>query len=742
MDSMTGRSQMQREDEAGDNMLHSPSCKRNLAHERGAMHLVSKVNLARVILEPIDLGTLTGKVYGKGIGKAQKHPTKCSKKKSSKYSKRRRKESRSHRREALEMEAESTSKTTFTMQVTKQQQPKEKPNTLAYRSLENVEHYEDHLERKRFEEEAANSLELYMDESSYMETARQNTLGVDLHEEASLSKEKSNDDEELQMRSLNDGLYMSQKDDELQMDATDHGLYMAQEDDELEMDATDHGLYMAQEDDELEMDATDHGLYMAQEDDELEMNPTDHGLYMAQYDDDSTVGVQTFFADSCVDYSSLGINFDESQINDCRMEMGRTIRDISSGFMDRYYPKGGYTVVKSSMDKHFWANRNKGKHTKPTFENVGTGAFGAQFVVMEGEKKFVLKESKLPEVLFDDFKFVRELDFLKVKTFKGDRLRRVVLDTDKMIADKASYSKTLSKLKENLTIGVTKNFDKQIAPFYTGANREKFARIIGKRLGLPVPKVEILKTNAGRVYSCHEYVPNTKMLSELSMEEIRGLDPQKVQELFVFDALLMNVDRNSGNILITEDGDLIPIDHSLSLQGSRNDKEQGFYTVFFNGSLRSMPMHADVPLSQASKQKIQKFSARVAIAEAKQKGLTVDPDVARRLEARDKRAKKLAITIPNITVRKFMYAVTSEKCFAALQLRPSYNATDLFRISNMKPRAFKDFITNLEEGVVARKERSCKLLFKQRVAADIARRATEEPYDPFRDAEVKFLPSS
>jgi hypothetical protein len=102
-------------------------------------------------------------------------------------------------------------------------------------------------------------------------------------------------------------------------------------------------------------------------------------------------------------------------------------------------------------------------------------------------------------------------------------------------------------------------------------------------LGMVPPTVERdFKGNSG---SCQAWATYWKHLREIKSEAI-STPPERVREhnrgvylQRAFDNLIANVDRHLGNILVTEDWQLILIDHSRSFRVDRRHKRKLIYTA-------------------------------------------------------------------------------------------------------------------------------------------------------------------
>lgn len=95
-------------------------------------------------------------------------------------------------------------------------------------------------------------------------------------------------------------------------------------------------------------------------------------------------------------------------------------------------------------------------------------------------------------------------------------------------------------------------------------NAEQAASIIGRALGLPVPRV--YRDEPGGVYM--DYVANARTFDEIravehNAGELRAkvVDSDEGRLIGLFDVLIANADRNGGNWMVGADGRVVPIDH-------------------------------------------------------------------------------------------------------------------------------------------------------------------------------------
>jgi hypothetical protein len=344
----------------------------------------------------------------------------------------------------------------------------------------------------------------------------------------------------------------------------------------------------------------------------------------------------------------------ESKWKGANREINKRVQD----HLGKYYQKG-CTEIKGTIRDKFDRMTINGKRAKVRFENIDEGISDTKLVKINGYNAYVVKKLALPEKLMKKPEIMEQFAAIFVEGLKN-------------------YGSMVEKLDEFLTHTIGEFFDKLIAPYYTGANREKVAEIVGKHLGVYVPEVEIVKTSGDKIYTCHKFVENQGTLLDFKSTPEK-IKEQPLQDIYLLDAFVKNVDRHLNNIVVTEDGTAIPIDHSLSLQGSKKTYISTMYTTFQNNSLAAMPTHANLPLTNDSIKKIEDFNVDQVIANARVvENLILEEDVRNGLKERVKRAKE-AIKIPGITAENFLFATIEPKCLMALQKNPRITRSELIQ---------------------------------------------------------------
>jgi len=115
----------------------------------------------------------------------------------------------------------------------------------------------------------------------------------------------------------------------------------------------------------------------------------------------------------------------------------------------------------------------------------------------------------------------------------------------------ATHGNKISPSKRGITVG-------------DACLKERAAFVLGGEF-CGVPETEIVSIN-GRMGSMQMYVPNIGCAEDYSSSLYLQAD---VQRIALFDLRMLNVDRHMGNILVTKEGRLVPIDHGFMLPDYR-----------------------------------------------------------------------------------------------------------------------------------------------------------------------------
>jgi|GEM_PF-2603833 len=347
----------------------------------------------------------------------------------------------------------------------------------------------------------------------------------------------------------------------------------------------------------------------------------------------------------------------ESKWNGANRTLNKRIQDHL-----RMYYTTGCRQLKSSLKTAFDRKIPHKGTLRAEFKKVDEGISDTRLVVVGGKNEYIVKRLALPEQLLKKKEVQESLAAIFIEGF-------------------TNHGKMLEDLDTYLTVEINKHFQKLIAPYYTGANREKMGEIIGKGLGVFVPEVEILKAPGDKIYTSHKFIENQGSLKEfIEGGNEEKIDPQSMQDIYLLDALLQNVDRHLNNVLISKDNKAIPIDHSLSLQGSKKAHDSSTFATYLNPSVNHLKSHSNSPLTDLSKKKIKDLNIDELIGSAKiTHGLLLETDVINGLRERSKRAKS-AIEIDAITIDQFMFAVSNQTCLEALLKNPTLSRDALFSL--------------------------------------------------------------
>ena len=105
---------------------------------------------------------------------------------------------------------------------------------------------------------------------------------------------------------------------------------------------------------------------------------------------------------------------------------------------------------------------------------------------------------------------------------------------------------------------------KRMKGFWESYHSEVAAYVLDRLLGLDMVPVTVERRVDGDRASVQLWVDRTRLLSEVGAETPpRPLEwARQVRRQRLFDALIANIDRNAGNMLVDEDWNMILIDHS------------------------------------------------------------------------------------------------------------------------------------------------------------------------------------
>jgi len=121
---------------------------------------------------------------------------------------------------------------------------------------------------------------------------------------------------------------------------------------------------------------------------------------------------------------------------------------------------------------------------------------------------------------------------------------------------------------------VLKDVDDGLAMRFLDTYRSEIAAYeLDRLLELDMVPPTVERVVKGKRRSLQLWVENARLLADTAGEAIPGLDAwnRQVYRERVFDNLIVNIDRNDGNMLVDREWRLILIDHSRSFDGRRTD---------------------------------------------------------------------------------------------------------------------------------------------------------------------------
>lgn len=110
-----------------------------------------------------------------------------------------------------------------------------------------------------------------------------------------------------------------------------------------------------------------------------------------------------------------------------------------------------------------------------------------------------------------------------------------------------------------------------------GPMREHIAYLLGKELGVPhtmscegVVCSEFIGDDKRKTVSLQRFVPNSmnfarELTENVQQERLSRVDPENIKRLALLDLRLFNADRGAWNVMITDENQLVPIDHGAVL---------------------------------------------------------------------------------------------------------------------------------------------------------------------------------
>ncbi len=110
--------------------------------------------------------------------------------------------------------------------------------------------------------------------------------------------------------------------------------------------------------------------------------------------------------------------------------------------------------------------------------------------------------------------------------------------------------------------------------------------------------------------SVQEFRPSGRSLKDLGPKELEDLDQSQVHGIMVLDTIILNGDRHSGNIMVDENDNLVPIDHG---EGFVENSKEGLERISkalggpYNAMLRVPSAHE--PMSEKTVEKLKAFDS-------------------------------------------------------------------------------------------------------------------------------------
>lgn len=121
-----------------------------------------------------------------------------------------------------------------------------------------------------------------------------------------------------------------------------------------------------------------------------------------------------------------------------------------------------------------------------------------------------------------------------------------------------------------------------------GPMREHIAYLLGKELGVPytmcsegVVCSEFIGENKRKTVSLQRFVPKSmnferQLLDSEKIERLQRVDRENIMQLALLDMRLFNVDRGAWNLMITDENQLVPIDHGAALSADMTKDSPNF----------------------------------------------------------------------------------------------------------------------------------------------------------------------
>ena len=153
---------------------------------------------------------------------------------------------------------------------------------------------------------------------------------------------------------------------------------------------------------------------------------------------------------------------------------------------------------------------------------------------------------------------------------------------------------------------------------------ERAAYLVDRFLDFGLTPPTVIRSHEGKTGSVQEFVADAPTRSELGMREDKFVEKYKSQlmEMWIFDVIIGNTDRHSGNFLIKDDR-LYAIDHGRGFNGFFRYREFGKDPWDYWGTGRdSYVSFFDEPLESDIIEKLQKFNESPGMRRMLEEALT------------------------------------------------------------------------------------------------------------------------
>ncbi|MCH9621818.1 MAG: hypothetical protein S4CHLAM20_12460 [Chlamydiia bacterium] len=347
-----------------------------------------------------------------------------------------------------------------------------------------------------------------------------------------------------------------------------------------------------------------------------------------------------------------------------------------------YYPDSKFPPFKGSINEFLRSEYPTAKSIQ--IVNADGGQCGAQFIKVDGKIKLVIKSTDVPA------------EVLRKPRIKEELCQIVQDNKNDLIAAK-------EKVNDYLTSNSSTKLEKMIAPIHEGPLTDSLISTLAKPFKVVVPKTRIQKTNDGKVYSIQKFLPNMGTLKSIGGTIKPFLPRSEPFNILFFSAATMEVDQNSGNILVYEKEDktlgLAKIDNTLSLQGFDDIVSQRNMVSRYNCVSIHAPELLEQVLTEEEKTYVKNISVEEAIEDAISKNYLVRGSDKHKIFCDNiHRAKKL-VDIPGMTIGKLRQGMVCERCLKVLELNPKIPTGELNLITLMTNGRFRSEFQRIKKAI-------------------------------------------